>query len=62
MPSVKSGDQVVLFCPSDAKTLVYYNGRSQGQVDDRTLCPAIMNVWLHPDTKSKEMRKSLLAH
>jgi hypothetical protein len=62
MPSVKSGDQVVVFCPSDAKTLVYYNGRSQGEVDDETLCPAIMNVWLHPRSKSKEMRKSLLAH
>jgi hypothetical protein len=62
MPGVKSGDQVVVFCPSEAKTLVYYNGRSQGEVDDATLCPAIMNVWLHPRSQSKEMRKSLLAH
>jgi hypothetical protein len=61
MPSVRPGDQVVVFCPSEAKTLVYYNGRSQGEVDDPTLCPAIMNVWLHPDSQSKEMRKSLLA-
>ncbi len=62
MPNVKPGDQVVVFCPSEAKTSVYYNGRSQGEVDDESLCPAIMNVWLHPDSKSKEMRKSLLAH
>jgi Chalcone isomerase-like len=61
MPSVRPGDQVVVFCPSDAKTLVYYNGRSQGEVDDATLCPAIMNVWLHPASRSREMRKSLLA-
>jgi len=60
MPSVKAGDQVVIFCPRDGKTLVYYNGRSQGEVDDPTLCPAIMSVWLHPQSKSKEMRKSLL--
>jgi hypothetical protein len=62
MPSVKSGDQIVMFCPSQAKTLVYYNGRSQGEVDDASLCAAIMNVWLHPRSKSKEMRKLLLAH
>jgi chalcone isomerase-like protein len=61
MPNVKSGDQVVVFCPSAAKTLVYYNGRSQGEADDATLCPAIMDVWLHPASKSS-MRKSLLAH
>jgi hypothetical protein len=61
IPNVTSGDQVVVFCPSEAKTLVYYNGRSQGEVDDATLCPAIMNVWLHPGSKSR-VRKSLLAH
>ncbi|MFZ0659530.1 MAG: chalcone isomerase family protein [Candidatus Binataceae bacterium] len=62
MPSVKSGDQVVIFCPDEGKTLMYYNGRSQGEVDDATLCPAIMNVWLHPASQNQEMRKSLLAH
>ncbi len=62
MPSVRSGDQVVIFCPNEGSTLIYYNGRSQGEVDDATLCPAIMNVWLHPASQSPEMRKSLLAH
>ena len=61
MPNVNSGDQIVIFCPTDAKTVMYYNGRIQGQVDDATLCPAIMNVWLHPASKSS-VRKSLLAH
>ena len=60
MPNVNSGDQIVVFCPTDARTLVYYNGRSRGKVDDTTLCPAIMSVWLHPQSKNKEMRKSLL--
>ena len=61
IPNVQPGDQVVVFCPSDAKTITYYNGRTRGEVDDPTLCPAIMNVWLHPNSKSS-MRKSLLAH
>jgi len=61
IPNLKAGDQVVIFCPQDKRTLVYYNGQSRGAVDDTTLCPAIMSVWLHPESKSKEMRKSLLA-
>jgi hypothetical protein len=61
MPNVNSGDQIVIFCPSDAKTMVYYNGQIQGHVNDPSLCPAIMNVWLHPASKSG-VRKSLLAH
>jgi hypothetical protein len=61
IPNLNSGDQIVVFCPGDAKTVVYYNGRSRGEVDDATLCPAIMNVWLHPSSKSS-VRKSLLAH
>jgi hypothetical protein len=62
IPDVKSGDQVVVFCPSEAKTLAYYNGRIQGEVDDATLCHAIMNVWLHPGSQNQALRKSLLAH
>jgi len=62
IPDVKSGDQVVVFCPSEAKTLAYYNGRIQGEVDDATLCSAIMNVWLHPASQNQALRKSLLAH
>jgi Chalcone isomerase-like len=62
IPNVNSGDQVVVFCPSEAKTLAYYNGRIQGEVDDETLCSAIINVWLHPNSQNQAMRKSLLAH
>jgi len=62
IPDVKSADQVVVFCPSEVKTLAYYNGRIQGEVDDATLCSAIMNVWLHPASQNQALRKSLLAH
>jgi hypothetical protein len=61
MPNVSAGDQVVVFCPTDARTQMFYNGQSRGEVDDATLCPAIMNVWLHPASKSKDLRKALLA-
>ncbi len=62
IPNLNSGDQVVVFCPSEEKTLMYYNGRIQGEVDDATLCSAIMNIWLHPASQNQALRKSLLAH
>ncbi len=62
IPNLNPGDQVVVFCPSEEKTLTYYNGRIQGEVDDATLCSAIMNIWLHPASQNQALRKSLLAH
>ena len=60
IPNVKEGDQVVLFCSDTRRTLAYLNDTSTGEVDDPTFCPAIMSVWLHPQTKHQAMRKSLL--
>jgi len=60
VPSVKEGDQVVIFCSPDSRTFVYFNDSNAGEIDDRSFCPAVMSVWLHPKTKHRTMRKSLL--
>ena len=60
MPSVKEGDQVVIFCAPSSRTLLYFNNSTAGEVDDPSFCPAVMSVWLHPETKHQAMRKSLL--
>jgi hypothetical protein len=60
LPSVRQGDQVVIFCADKNRTLAYLNNSSTGEVDDPTFCPAVMSVWLHPQTKHQAMRKSLL--
>jgi chalcone isomerase-like protein len=60
MPDVRPGDQIVIFCPDINRTLVYLNDSSTGEVADPSFCPAIMSVWLHPQTKHQSMRKSLL--
>ena len=60
IPGVQRGDQIVIFCPADNETLVYFNGVQRGVVEDPTLCPAIMNVWLHPSTRHQQVRKGLL--
>jgi hypothetical protein len=60
IPNVKQGDQVVIFCSDTNHTQAYLNGSSTGVIDDPSFCPAIMSVWLHPQTKHQTMRKSLL--
>ena len=62
MPSVRAGDQVVIFCSTADRTLVYLNDSGNGEVDDQSFCPAVMSVWLHPQTKHQALRKSLLRH
>jgi hypothetical protein len=60
VPNLKQGDQIVIFCPDNKRTLAYVNDSSTGAIDDPSFCPAVMSVWLHPQTKHQAMRKSLL--
>lgn len=60
IPSVKAGDQVVIFCTDANHTLIFLNDSSNGEINDPSFCPAVMSVWLHPQTKHQVMRKSLL--
>jgi hypothetical protein len=62
IPDVKQGDQVVIFCSPSNRTLVLLNNSITGSVDDPSFCPAIMSVWLHPQTKHQAVRKSLLGN
>jgi len=60
MPSVRAGDQVVIFCSDANRTLFYLNDSSNGEVEDPSFCAAVMSVWLHPQTKHQAVRKSML--
>jgi len=60
VPNVKQGDEFVIFCPVSGKTLVYLDSRQKGEVDDTTLCPAIMSIWLHPASSQQDLRRALL--
>ena len=62
IPNVQQGDQIVIFCSDTSRTFAYLNDSSTGEVDDPSFCPAIMSVWLHPQTKHQAMRRSLLGH
>ena len=54
MPNVRPGDQIVIFCSDSNRTLVYLNDSSTGEVDDPSFCPAVMSVWLHPQTNIRQ--------
>ena len=58
--TVKQGDRFVIFCPVSGKTIIYLDNRQKGEVDDTTLCPAIMSIWLHPASSHQELRRALL--
>jgi hypothetical protein len=62
IPNVQQGDQIVIFCSDTSRTLSYLNNSSTGEVDDPSFCPAVMSVWLHPQTKHQAVRRSLLRH
>jgi hypothetical protein len=62
IPNLKPSDQIVIFCTDTNRTLGYLNDSNIGQVDDPSFCPAIMSVWLHPQTKHQAMRRALLRH
>ena len=62
LPDLQPRDQVVIFCSDANHTFVFLNDKSIGKVDDPSFCPAVMSVWLHPQTKHQSMRKSLLGH
>jgi Chalcone isomerase-like len=60
IPNVQRGDQVVIFCSDAHRTIAFLNNSRTGEIDDPSFCPAVMNVWLHPQTKHQAMRRSLL--
>jgi hypothetical protein len=62
IPNVQQGDQIVIFCSDTNKTLAFLNDSSTGEIDDPSFCPAVMSVWLHPQTKHQAMRRSLLGN
>ena len=62
LPSVKRGDQLVVFTAPNHKTFFFYNGDERGEIDDPAFGGAFFSIWLDPRTKNPALRKSLLNH
>ena len=62
LPSVKQGDQLVIFCAPNHKTSFFYNGHTRGEINDPAFGPAFFSIWLDPRARNAALRKSLLNH
>jgi hypothetical protein len=62
LPSVKQGDQLVIFCAPNHRTSFFYNGHTRGAINDPAFGPAFFSIWLDPRAKNPALRKSLLNH
>lgn len=59
-PSVTPGDRITMLVRRDGPTLFYFNDEFAGAVEDSGFGPTLLQIWLHPDTRSKALRRSLL--
>lgn len=60
VPTVNSGDQLVVLCLPNNKTVLFHNGTPSGELQDQPFCEALFKVWLDPRTKHERLRKELL--
>lgn len=59
-PSVTPGDRITMVVRRDGPTLFYFNDEFVGVVEEDGFGPKLLQIWLHPDTRSKSLRQSLL--
>lgn len=59
-PSVTPGDRITMVVRRGGPTLFYFNDEFAGSVEDSGFGPTLLQIWLHPDTRSKALRRSLL--
>lgn len=60
LPDVQAGDRLIgVRIPGEGAA--FYSGtRKLGQIDDETFADAFFGIWLHPSTRSPELRARLL--
>lgn len=59
-PDVGPGDQLIALVEPDGPTRFFGNDGELGTVADPAFGPAFLGIWLHPETKSEQLRARLL--
>jgi len=59
-PNVTPGDRITSVVSRGGATRFYVNDRFAGEIQDAEFGPMLLKIWLHPDTRSKSLRRSLL--
>lgn len=62
VPPLARGDQLVVLCLADRKTLVYFNGLERGSINDPNFGAALFRVWLDPMSSRPDIRNALLQY
>jgi hypothetical protein len=59
-PDVTPGDRLTTVVTRQGTTRFYFNGQFAGEIRDAEFGPTLLEIWLHPETRSKSLRRSLL--
>lgn len=58
---VSKGDTLAALLQQDGSVTFYINGTATGAITDTSFGTAFFNIWLHPDTSAKKLRRDLIA-
>ncbi len=58
-PSVKEGDQLLLWVDDQGRSQFYYNSQPIGALDDPAFAPAFLAIWLDPESRASDLRRHL---
>ncbi len=58
-PDVSPGDQITTVVEVGGPTRFFFNQREVGKIDDPDFGPALLDIWLHPESRSDRLRRAL---
>lgn len=59
-PDVSPGDRILAVREASGATRFYGNDGLLGIVEDPAFGPAFLGIWLHPDTRARDLRAALI--
>jgi hypothetical protein len=59
-PDVKPGDSITTVMNNNEQTIFLVNGREVGRISDKHFGPALLAIWLHPETRATGLRADLI--
>ncbi len=58
-PDVRPGDRITSLVERDGPTHFFFNGQAIGSIADPDFGPALLEIWLHPNSRSERLRVAL---
>ncbi|MEJ2513978.1 MAG: chalcone isomerase family protein [Gammaproteobacteria bacterium] len=59
-PDVSDGDRIITVVEPDGPTRFFGNAGALGVIDDPEFGPALLGIWLHPETRVADLRAELI--